>query len=94
MQNTSQSEQMRSATGFARRSPELTKAFAFFYPLSYSTNWEPTIRDGRLYARGADDDKGQAMVQVKAFEYLVKTILNTTPKIFIGKKLFVFMKSF
>lgn len=30
------------------------------------------IRDGRLYARGADDDKGQAMIQVKAFEYMNK----------------------
>lgn len=35
-----------------------------------SDPWEPSIRDGRLYARGADDDKGQAMIQVKAFEYL------------------------
>ena len=39
----------------------------------HSNPWEPDIRDGRLYARGADDDKGQAMIQVKAFEYLVKT---------------------
>jgi acetylornithine deacetylase/succinyl-diaminopimelate desuccinylase-like protein len=38
-----------------------------------SDPWEPSIRDGRLYARGADDDKGQAMIQVKAFEYLVRT---------------------
>ena len=37
-----------------------------------SDPWEPSIRDGRLYARGADDDKGQTMIQVKAFEYLVK----------------------
>jgi len=35
-----------------------------------SDPWEPTIRDGRLYARGADDDKGQAMIQAKAFEYM------------------------
>ena len=34
--------------------------------------WEPEVRDGRLYARGADDDKGQAMIQAKAFEYMVK----------------------
>jgi acetylornithine deacetylase/succinyl-diaminopimelate desuccinylase-like protein len=39
--------------------------------LWHSNPWEPSIRDGRLYARGADDDKGQAMIQVKAFEYLV-----------------------
>jgi len=36
-----------------------------------SDPWEPDIRDGRLYARGADDDKGQAMIEAKAFEYLV-----------------------
>ena len=40
--------------------------------LWHSEPFEPSIRDGRLYARGADDDKGQAMIQVKAFEYLVK----------------------
>ena len=34
--------------------------------------FEPEVRDGRIWARGADDDKGQAMIQVKAFEYLVK----------------------
>lgn len=38
-----------------------------------SNPFEPDIRDGRLYARGADDDKGQAMIQAKAFEYLVRT---------------------
>ena len=36
-----------------------------------SEPFEPEVRDGRIYARGADDDKGQAFVQVKAFEYLV-----------------------
>ena len=35
-----------------------------------SDPWKAQIRNGRLYARGADDDKGQAMIQVKAFEYL------------------------
>lgn len=33
--------------------------------------FEPEIRDGHIWARGADDDKGQSMIQVKAFEYLV-----------------------
>ncbi len=34
--------------------------------------FEPEVRDGHIWARGADDDKGQAMIQVKAFEYVVK----------------------
>ncbi len=37
-----------------------------------SEPFEPEIRDGRIYARGADDDKGQAFVQVKAFEYAAR----------------------
>ena len=37
-----------------------------------SMPFEPEIRDGHIWARGADDDKGQAMIQVKAFEYVVK----------------------
>lgn len=37
-----------------------------------SQPFEPEIREGRIWARGADDDKGQAMIQVKAFEYLVR----------------------
>lgn len=37
-----------------------------------SQPFEPEVRNGYIYARGADDDKGQAMVQAKAFEYMVK----------------------
>ena len=37
-----------------------------------SQPFEPEIRDGRIWARGADDDKGQTMIQVKAFEYMVR----------------------
>ena len=37
-----------------------------------SNPFEPEIRDGRIWARGADDDKGQAMIQAKAFEYMVR----------------------
>ncbi len=37
-----------------------------------SNPFEPEVREGRIWARGADDDKGQAMIQVKAFEYLVR----------------------
>ena len=37
-----------------------------------SNPFEPEVRDGRIWARGADDDKGQSMIQVKAFEYMVR----------------------
>jgi acetylornithine deacetylase/succinyl-diaminopimelate desuccinylase-like protein len=37
-----------------------------------SPPFEPEIRDGKIYARGADDDKGQGFMHVKAFEALVK----------------------
>ena len=37
--------------------------------------FEPEIRDERIWARGADDDKGQSFIQVKAFEYVVKNNL-------------------
>lgn len=36
-----------------------------------SEPFEPSVREGRLYARGADDDKGQSMIQATAFRYLV-----------------------
>lgn len=42
-----------------------------------SPPFEPEIRDGKIYARGADDDKGQGMMHAKAFELMVKT--NTLP---------------
>lgn len=35
--------------------------------------FEPVIKDGYIWARGADDDKGQSFMHAKAFEYLVKT---------------------
>jgi len=38
-----------------------------------SPPFEPEIRDGKIYARGADDDKGQAFMHAKAFETLVAT---------------------
>ena len=37
-----------------------------------SKPFDPEIRDGHIWARGADDDKGQAMIQAKAFEYMVR----------------------
>ena len=38
-----------------------------------TTPFEPVIRDGKIWARGADDDKGQSFMHAKAFEYLVAT---------------------
>ncbi|OFY39698.1 MAG: peptidase M20 [Bacteroidetes bacterium GWF2_40_14] len=35
--------------------------------------FEPVVRDGAIYARGANDDKGQGFMHIKAFEYLLKT---------------------
>jgi len=40
-----------------------------------SPPFEPEIRDGKIWARGADDDKGQSFMHAKAFEYLVKNDL-------------------
>ena len=34
--------------------------------------FEPTIRDGKIYARGACDDKGQVYMHIKAFEIMMK----------------------
>jgi acetylornithine deacetylase/succinyl-diaminopimelate desuccinylase-like protein len=38
-----------------------------------SPPFEPTVRDGNIYARGAVDDKGQVVAQVKALESLLVT---------------------
>ncbi|MGF1923116.1 MAG: dipeptidase [Bacteroidia bacterium] len=35
--------------------------------------FEPTVRDGKIYARGACDDKGQFYMHVKSFELMMKT---------------------
>ena len=42
-----------------------------------SDPFEPVIRDGKIWARGANDDKGQSFIHAKAFEYLVRS--NTLP---------------
>lgn len=39
--------------------------------------FEPVIKDGKIYARGACDDKGQMYMHVKAFELMMRT--NTLP---------------
>lgn len=36
-----------------------------------SDPFEPEIRDGAIYGRGANDDKGQLFMHLKAFEYMV-----------------------
>ena len=53
-----------------------------------SNPFEPVIKDGRIWARGADDDKGQAMIQVKAFEYMVRNglLTNNIKFIFEGEE--------
>ena len=38
-----------------------------------SDPFEPEIHDGAIWGRGANDDKGQLFMHVKAFEYLVRT---------------------
>jgi acetylornithine deacetylase/succinyl-diaminopimelate desuccinylase-like protein len=35
--------------------------------------FEPVIKDGKIWGRGADDDKGQLFMHVKAFELMNKT---------------------
>lgn len=42
-----------------------------------SPPFEPVIKDEKIYARGACDDKGQAYMHVKAFETMMKT--NSLP---------------
>ncbi|MCD7898406.1 MAG: dipeptidase [Bacteroides sp.] len=53
-----------------------------------SDPFQAEIRDEHIWARGADDDKGQAFIQVKAFEYLVKNNLlkNNVRFIFEGEE--------
>lgn len=40
----------------------------------WETNpFEPVVHDGRIWARGANDDKGQSFIHAKAFEFMVRT---------------------
>jgi acetylornithine deacetylase/succinyl-diaminopimelate desuccinylase-like protein len=40
--------------------------------LWHSPAFEPVIKDGKIYARGSCDDKGQVYMHVKAFEIMMK----------------------
>lgn len=42
------------------------------YELWHSPPFEPVIKDGKIYARGACDDKGQMYMHVKAIELMLK----------------------
>lgn len=62
-----------------KRSTVLVYAHYDVMPVEPLDEWrtnpfEATVVGNRLYARGADDDKGQAMIQAKAFEYMVKHV--------------------
>ena len=46
--------------------------------LWHSGPFEPVIRDGKIFARGSADDKGQFYMHVKAFETMVQTKTLTT----------------
>lgn len=46
--------------------------------LWHSGPFEPVIKDGKVYARGSADDKGQFYMHVKAMETMVKTDSLTT----------------
>ena len=41
--------------------------------LWHTDPFEPVIKDGKIWARGADDDKGQAFMHAKAFETMMQT---------------------
>src|SRR5213075_2396947 len=41
--------------------------------LWHSPPFEPTVRDGKIFARGSVDDKGQLFLHVKAIESMLAT---------------------
>lgn len=52
--------------------------------LWHSSPFDPVIKDGKIFARGACDDKGQFYMHIKALEMLVKTnTLSTNIKFII-----------
>jgi acetylornithine deacetylase/succinyl-diaminopimelate desuccinylase-like protein len=54
------------------------------FDLWTSPAFEPEIRDDKIFCRGADDDKGQLFMHVKAFEFMnKKNLLKTNVKFMI-----------
>jgi len=51
--------------------------------LWHSKPFEPVIKDGKVYARGSADDKGQLFMHLKALETMVKTNTMATNMKFI-----------
>ena len=43
------------------------------FELWNTSPFEPVIREGKIWGRGADDDKGQLFMHIKAFELMVNT---------------------
>lgn len=43
--------------------------------LWHTDPFEPVVKDGKIWCRGADDDKGQSYIHFKAVEYLIKNKL-------------------
>jgi acetylornithine deacetylase/succinyl-diaminopimelate desuccinylase-like protein len=80
---------------YAERAGDPTKPVVLFYghydvqPVDPLDEWvsppfEATLRDGRLYARGAQDNKGQLLYALKALETLIELqALRPTVKIVI-----------
>ncbi|GAB1444240.1 hypothetical protein MASR2M39_30890 [Ignavibacteriales bacterium] len=42
--------------------------------LWHSQPFDPLIKDGKIYARGATDDKGQLYMHVKAVQSIMQTV--------------------
>ncbi len=80
---------------YAERPGQTDKPTVLFYghydvqPIDPENAWEtppfaPTLRNGRLYARGAQDNKGQVFYTLKALETLIQhNALDSTVKIII-----------
>ncbi|MFB6319251.1 dipeptidase [Saccharicrinis sp. FJH54] len=52
--------------------------------LWHTDPFEPVVKEGKIWARGADDDKGQSYIHFKAVEYLLKNnLLNCNVKFII-----------